>query len=191
MKHYLLAVALICFGSTSARAILGSKPPEEGPRPSKPYFETIVRDIAHPKVTASTLYTSRFDFDGGETKAALVWHKGDPNDTLWPQQLLDLGMPPLSWALLELGVGGNRESAFGRIGSSVDIAPTILSPLSSALKGAGGTAAVVGNLLVSPNGSGVNISFGWKANVIQNGGVARFNEWRFPPRFGFGYTYQF
>lgn len=177
MKHWLAVVALICFGSSAAQA--------------KPYFDTILKDPAHPKLTLSTLFTSRAAFDGAETKAAIVYHKGDATDTLWPQKLLDLGAPPLSWALFELGVGGNSQSAFVRGGASVDVAQTILGPAAQLLRGAGGTAAVIGNLLISPDGNGVNLSIGWKARLIENGMPLRINDIRLPPRYGVGYTYQF
>lgn len=176
MKHFLLAVALICFGS---------------PAQAKPYFETIAKDPAHPKVSASLLYTSKLEFDGGVTDVALVFHRADATDTLWPQKLLDLGAPPLSWTLLELGVGGNRQSAFLRGGLALDVAPTLLGPLRKVLAGVGGTAAAVGKLLVDENGSGVKLSVGWKTDVLHNGAPVRLNDLRFPPRYGVGYTYQF
>lgn len=191
MKHYLLAVALICFGSSRAAARLGGEALPDGQRVSKPYFETILKDPKHPKVSASVLYTSQLEFDGGVTDIALVYHKADRDDTLWPQKLLDLGMPPLSWTLLELGVGGNRQSAFARGGIAVDVAPSLLSPLKDALHSVGGLAGRFGSLLVAENGNGVKMSVGWKTNILQNGAVQRLNDLRFPPRYGLGYTYVF
>lgn len=191
MKTVLAALLLVAALSAPAAAALGGVPAADGSRPSKPYFETILKNIAHPKMSASLLYTAQGDFDGGVTDVALIYHKGDPTDTLWPQQLLDLGMPPVSWTLLELGFGGNRQSAFIRPGVAVDVAPTLLGPLKDALHGVGGLAGRFGSLLVAENGSGVKLSVGWKTNLIQNGSVQRFNDLRFPPRYGVGYTFAF
>lgn len=188
MKHYLLAVALICFGSP-ARAY--DAPMPAAPPAPKPYFLTILRDYAHPKMSASLLYTSKLDFDGGVTDVALIYHKADPTDTLWPQAFQDLGMPPLSWTLLELGFGGNRQSAFLRGGVAVDVAPSLLSPLKDALHRVGGLAGRFGSLLVAENGTGLKLSIGWKTTVLQNGARVRLDDLRFPPRYGIGYTYQF
>ncbi len=73
----------------------------------------------------------------------------------------------------------------------MDVAPTMLGPLVKQLEKIGDKAAAFGKLLVSPDGSGVNIGIGWKANLIRNGGFIPINEIRFPPRYGVGYTYQF
>ncbi len=161
------------------------------PAKASPYFDTVFRDPAHPKISAALLYTPRFDFDGGVSDVAVIYHKGDPANTVWPKALLDMGIPPVSWSLLELGAGGNRQTGFVHFGTSVNVAPTLLGPLASGLKGLGGKAAVAGNLLVAPNGGGVKLSLGWKANAVEDGAIVRFNRLRFPPRYGVGYTYQF
>ena len=155
------------------------------------YLDTIVSDYKHPKLSASMLYTPKLDFDGGVTDVALIYHKADPKDSLWPQKLIDAGVPALSWTLLESGVGGNRQTAFLDFGASVDVAPTLLSPLTNALAKAGGKAAVIGALIVSPDGNGVKIGISWKGNVVTNYGLTRFDELRFSPRFKIGYNYQF
>lgn len=175
-----------------ARAALGGVPGPNGVKPSTPYFETILKDPAHPKVGVGVLYTPAFIFDGGVTDVALIFHRANPDDTLWPQQLLDLGMVPVSWTLLEVGGGGNRETAFIHAGASVNLAPTVLTPLTKALARVGGVPAKIGAILVAPDGSaGVRFGVGWKANAVQNGGLAPLNAWRFPPRYGVGYVYQF
>jgi hypothetical protein len=155
------------------------------------YFDTLFADPAHPRVSARMLYTSRFAPDGGIGDVALIYHRADPADSLWPKAFLDAGAPPISWTLLEIGAGGNLQTAFASAGVSVNVAPSVLGPLAAALKRAGGAAANFGALLVAPNGSGVNASLGWKTNVLQDGGFARFDRMRFPPRYGFGYCYQF
>lgn len=155
------------------------------------YFDTLISDPSHPKISLQALYTSKLDFDGGVSDVAAVYHKADPSDCLWPKALLNAGFPPISWTLLELGAGGNRQTGFAHAGASINAAPTLLGPLVSGLKSVGGKAAAFGDLLVNPSGGGLKLSVGWKSNVIQNGGVLRFNELRFPPRYGIGYTYQF
>lgn len=158
---------------------------------ANPYFSTLLQDPMHPKVSASFLYTPSFVPDGGVTNVALVYHKADPDNTLWPQSFLDAGFKPLSWTLLEVGIGGNRETAFFHGGLSVNIGPTLLGPLTQKLAEAGGKYATFGSFLVSPDGSGVKIGLGWKTNIIRNGGLANIKDMRFPPRYSFGYVYVF
>lgn len=158
---------------------------------AKPYFNTIVKDPTHPKMSAELLYTPKIEFDGGVTDVALVYHKGDPTDTLWPQPLLDIGAPPFSWTLFEMGAGGNRDTGFIHTGASINVAPTLLGPLTEGLKSAGGTYAKIGTLLVAPDGGGVKLGIGWKTNIVRNGGFERFDHLSMPPRYGIGYTYQF
>lgn len=193
MKNVLAALLFVAGLVAPVAALpLGGLPGPDGKRPPKPYFETILKDPAHPKVGVGVLYTPSFEFDGGVTDVALIFHRADPTDTLWPQQLLDLGFPPISWTLLEVGGGGNRETAFIHAGASVNLAPTVLGPLVKGLERAGGVPAKIGQLLVLPDGSGgVRFGVGWKVNAVRNGGVAPLNEWRAPPRYGVGYVYQF
>lgn len=177
MKKTLLAALLLAGPAARAAA--------------DPYFRTILQDPTHPKISASALYTSRGEFDGGVTDVALVYHKASAEDTLWPRQLLELGAPPISWTLVEVGAGGNRQTAYVRGGLAVDVAPTLLGPLTQALERAGGLAAKFGNLIASHDGSGVKLSLGWKTTVVRNGGVPPLNEWSFPPRYGIGYCVAF
>ncbi len=190
MRLTLAAVLLVALAAPAA-ARLGGPILPVGQKVSKPYFETILKDPGHPKIGFGVLYTPAFLFDGAVTDVATIFHRGDPNDSLWPQQLLDLGFPPISWTLLELGGGGNRETGFVHGGASVNLAPTVLGPLTKALERAGGNAAKLGSLLEAPDGSGVRFGVGWKANVVRDGGLAPLNEMRFPPRYGIGYVYQF
>lgn len=155
------------------------------------YFKTFLQDPAHPKVSASALYTSRGAFDGAESDLAVIFHKADPAETLLPQALLDLGVKPVSWTLLEAGAGGNTRTGFLSAGPGLYVGPTLLGPLAQALDAAGGNYAVFGRLLVAPDGSGVRLGLHWKANAVENGGLARFNELRFAPRYVVGYGFQF
>lgn len=176
MKKFLLAlVALVALSAASEAA----------------YLDTIVADPTHPKVSASLLYTPKLEFDGGVSDVALVFHQADPHDSLWPQKWIESGVPALSWTLLECGVGGNTQSAFGECGSSVDVAPTLLSPLTAQLRKAGGRYALAADLIVSPDGNGLKIGWSWKGNFVQGGGITRFDDLRFAPRLKLGYNYKF
>lgn len=156
-----------------------------------PYFNTVLKDPLHIPVSMQVLFTPQFGVDGGVTDAAMVWHKGSPDDSMWPQTLLNLGFPPVSWTLLELGAGGNTEDAFVHAGAGLNVAPTVLGPLTQALSAAGGTYAAFGKLLVAPDGTGLSLSAGWKANVIKNGVIPPLDQLTFPPRFGVGYIWVF
>jgi len=158
---------------------------------ARPYFDTVFKDPKHPKISASVLYTADGKFDGGMTNVAVVYHKADPDNSLLPRKIRDLGVEPISWTLLELGGGGNQENAFGAGGTSIDVAPALLGPIKKVLERAGGRAAKFAPLLVSSNGSGVKLGISWKADIIKHGRFQRFNDLSFPPRYTVGYTYQF
>lgn len=175
MKHWLIAVSLICFGSQAHAA----------------YFDTLFRDPTHPKIAVSSLFTPKFVFDGAESDVALVFHKADPNETIIPQRLLDAGVKPVSWTLLEAGAGGDRHTGFASVGPGIYVAGTLLGPLTALLEYAGGTYATVGKLLVSPDGGGLRLGIHWKANAVENGALVPFNHLRFAPRYVLGYSYQF
>lgn len=155
-----------------------------------PFVQTILSDPKHPKISATLLYTSKANFDGGVTDVALLYHNGNPSDP-WPTTLTDIGMAPPSFAIFEAGVGGNSQSGFVHGGTSLNVAPTLLGPAVNALKNAGGNYAKFGAILVSPNGGGLKLGLGWKTNVLENGGLVRFDQMRFPPRYGVGYAYVF
>lgn len=158
---------------------------------AQPYFNTLYSDPLHPKISATALFTSKADFDGTVGDVALVYHKANPEDSLWPRALLNAGFPPISWTLWEIGAGGDGHSSFVHTGASLDIAPTLLGPLVGLLHRAGDTASRFGDILANEDGSGLRIGLGWKGNVIENGDVLRFNRWRFAPRYGVGYSYVF
>lgn len=156
-----------------------------------PYFDNLARDPQHPKVSASALYTPRMQPDGAVSNVALVWHKADPADCLWPAALLNAGFPPISWTLLEVGGGGNTRSGFADFGAGVNVAPTLLGPLTAAMNRAGGNWKAAGSLISNPNGSGLKVGVDWKSSVVSNGGLLRFNQMRLNDRLSFGYAYQF
>ena len=174
-------------GSTLVLAILLVTAPAF----AAPYFQTLLQDPANPKMSVSVIYTSKLVFDGAMTDVALVYHKADKANTLWPQKALDLGLEPLSWTLLELGFGGNRETAFFSAGVSVNVAPTLLGPIVKGLEAIGGKAATFGSLILDKDGNGIKLSLRWKADILKRGGLTNINDLSFPPRYGIGYTYQF
>lgn len=161
------------------------------PAIAAPYFQTVVSNPFHPFTSLTAIFTSKAVFDGALAEVAAVYHKGDKNETLLPQFLLDAGIQPVSWALLELGAGGNKETGFVNAGLGVNLAPSLLGPVTQLLERAGGNYAAFGKYVVSPDGNGVKLSLSWKLNVISEGGFTPLTDYRAPPRYGVGYGWQF
>ena len=178
-----LIVAVLLSAVLAPAALAGTF--EDGP-----YITGIWHNPAHPLQSVSFMYTSQMAFDGMKTDVMIAGHKADPKDTLWPQKALDLGLPPLSYSLLDLGFGGNSHTAFVTLGPSVEVAHTLLGPLTIAMNKAGGNWATASKIISAPDGSGVRIGLAWKATVLDNSGVPRLDQIRFPPRYTFGYAYQ-
>lgn len=155
------------------------------------YFDTLLSDPLHPAVSATVLYTSQARPDGGSLDVATIYHVGNPDDTFLPKFILDLGIKPISWTLLEIGGGGNIQTGFVKFGTSINVAPALLGPIATGLRKKGGNYATAANLLVSPDGAGVKLGLGWKTTVIDNGGFLPVNKLRYPPRYGVGYCYKF
>lgn len=153
------------------------------------YLQNILQDPKHPQISANGLFTMKGAGDGGSLSAAVIFHKADPNDTIIPQRLLDLGVKPVSWAPLAIGGGGNRDHAFGTIGASANFAPTLLGPLAQALDASG--KSFLSKLLVSPDDSGLNLGLCWKADAVRDGTILPLNRWAFAPRFTVGGVWRF
>ena len=170
---------------------LGSSPLPVKKNPCPAYICSLFQDPRSLYLSAAALYTPKFDFDGALTDIATVYHKADPHDTLWPQSWINAGVPALSWQLLELGLGGDRKTAFVAAGASVDLAPTLLGPLARVLDNAGGNNAVASKLIVDPDGSGLKIGYGGKMLVIENGGLLDWKDLRIVGRWKLGYVYKF
>lgn len=148
-----------------------------------PYFQGIWEqdNYKHAATSLNTLVTPKGAFDGMALQTALVWHKGDPANTLIPERLQALGVKPFSWTLLACGgSAGNGEAAFV-CGSSVNVAPTLLGPLADLLKGtSSGIAQAVGDFIAKdPNasGAGLNLGYAWSAKPIVNGAMQPLNHW--------------
>src|SRR5258707_15260797 len=100
MKHWLLTVALICFGSI-ARAV--------------PYFDFI--DPVHPQVSAGTIFDTHGKPVMGFTNVAIVYHPLSAGSLIplsW-QKII----PPESWTLLNFGAGGYGGDGVGGVGAGV------------------------------------------------------------------------
>lgn len=191
MKTLIAVLLLAVAGRAAAQQMPGPTTAPTVVPTAGQYIQTIFRDPTHPKLSVSALWTMKLNPDGAVTDAAIVYHVGDKNDTLWPQTLIDHGVPPISYTLMEAGGGGNTHSGFVHFGPSINVAPTVLGPVVALLNKAGGNYATIGGLLVDPDGSGLKIGIGWKGTVIDNGAMVPLNQIRFPPRYTTGYTYKF
>ena len=154
------------------------------------YFQPIWTTPSHPLTAVTFMYTSKGMFDGAVADFAVAPHKGDVNDSILPRRWLDAGLQPISWSLLDLGVGGNTQSAFLKVGPSIDLTQNLLGPISALLIKAGGNYATFGKLMTSPTGNGLKLGVAWKVNVWNNGGVPKFDQLSAPIRYCFGANYQ-
>jgi hypothetical protein len=157
------------------------------------YFEFIWQDPAHPQISGGSLFTPKMEYDGIGTDVAMMFHAADPNDTIIPQKLQDLGIKPISWCALCVGGGGNSKTGFATISASINVAPTLLGPVAKAVRQSKSPAAqIAADLIASGDGqSGLKIGVAWKSDVIVNGTVQPFDKWHFSPRFVFGETWRF
>lgn len=122
---------------------------------------------------------------------SLVYHKADVEYTLIPQSLLDLGIKPISWSALNLGVGGANGSFVVPLGPSINLTPSVLGPLTQALEHSGNPYLNgLGNFIDGPRGG---ISFGpiWAAHPMIEGTIQPFNKWRFVPGWFAGGMWKF
>lgn len=146
---------------------------------SAQYFNTIAQNPAHPYMSAGTNLTMKGAFDGVTTQVALIWHKGDPKDSMLPQALLDAGVQPISWSLLDCGAGYGNGAGVLTCGSAVNLAPTLLGPLAKAL-GHSSSAMAQGLATMingSPAGTGLALGYTWHAEPIQSGTLLPFDRW--------------
>jgi hypothetical protein len=155
------------------------------------YFDGIWDNPTHPITSLTAFYSPSLSFDGMATSAAIIYHRADIADSILPKSWLAAGVQPVAWSLLDFTAGGDSHSAFISIGPSVNLAQSLLGPVSASMQRAGGNCAMIGKLLVSPDGAGLRLAIDWKGYVLQNGEITRLNQMRFPPRYGIGYTYPF
>lgn len=202
MKHFLLAVALICFGSPAlAQDVPAVAPapevvdvviplkPEPAPLPAAPaalapklngaYFKTLLSNPSHPYVSLGSNFTTKGEFDGMTSQVALIWHKGDPTNTLIPDFALNAGIKPFSWTLVACGAGYGNGSGVLTCGSSINVAPTLFGPLAQALKLTSNPVAnaVATFIAGAPNGSGLALGYTWHMEPVAQGALKPFNQW--------------
>ncbi len=202
MKHFLFAVALICFGSSvmaqeSAPAAPAPEvievttqikpdpvPPIVPTAPAvikvnKPYFMTLVSNPAHPYVSLGSNFTTKGEFDGMTSQVALIWHKGDPNNTLIPDSLQNAGLKPFSWTLLACGAGYGNGTGVLTCGSSINVAPTLFGPLAQVLNATSNPVAkaIASFMAGAPNGSGLALGYTWHMEPVADGALKPFNQW--------------
>lgn len=149
------------------------------------YLKTILQNPAHPHMSAGLSFNSKLDLDGGGTALALVYHDANPDDSLIPQALLDLGVRPISWAI-QAGVGGDRQNFTVPFGVSANLTPTVLGPAIDAMRRSDSPMARnLAKVLDSPAGG---VAFGpqWTAKPVRDGVILPINVWRFPPGYFVG-----
>lgn len=186
----LLSLAVLVFLCMPVRAQEGSAPAPEAAKPSKPYLETIFTDPAHPQLSAGVTFNSKFTFTGGVTMVAPVYHRGDPDNSLIPKKLQDMGLKPISWGL-NIGVGGAEGNFVVPFGFSANLTPTVLGPALKAMRASGNsTAQGIASIIDSPAG-GVAFGPAWTAYPMRDGVVRPLNEWSFPPGWFVGGLWKF
>lgn len=154
------------------------------------YFQNIIQDPTHPQLSLGETFTPRFKPNGLCTEAAVVYHVADPNETLIPKALLDLGVKPESWAF-NIGVGGDHGTFFVPMGLSINLTPSVLGPVLSPMKASSNsTLNFIANVVDSPSG-GVAFGPAWTAYPIVDGTVLPLNRWRFPPGWFVGGLWRF
>lgn len=203
MKHFLLAVALICFGSPAfadgmvdeapavsvveavAAPVADPVPPIVPTAPAAPsklngaYFRTLASNPAHPYVSLGSNFTTRGEYDGMTSQVALIWHKGDPANTLIPDFALNAGLKPFSWTLAACGAGYGNGTGVLTCGSSINVAPTLFGPLAQVLKATGNPVAkaIATFMAGAPNGSGLALGYTWHMEPVADGALKPFSQW--------------
>ncbi len=158
-----------------------------------PYFTAIWENPKHPLTSAGSLLTAKGGYDGVSTKVALVWHKADPDDSLIPAALQNIGVKSFGWTLLDCGAGYGNGTGKLDCGTGINFAPTLLGPIAAPLKAstsklAQAIGAIVGGL---PDGSGLNVGPTWAATPVQHGVLLPINHWGSHLDFFFGASFGF
>lgn len=137
MKHYLFALALICFGSTAH---------------ANPYFRLI--NPSHPQVGAGFLISPKSPLDTTAiTDIALVTHS-IADGTIIPESWRSV-FPPVAWTPLQLGFGGSlKGDAIIAPGTSANIAPAVASILMGRVDGSSSGAAQAIKAALAGSGPG-------------------------------------
>jgi len=176
---YMLAAALVAFAVQAQAQTSCPLPPQMAF--NGPYFDAIWRgdNIKHPVVSAGANITMKGAYDGVTTQTAIIWHRGDVNNTLLPDALLNVGVKPVSWTLLSCGAGYGKGTGMLTCGSSVNVAPTLLGPLAQILKATSNPAAIAAGTFIAgtPSGTGLALGYTWHMEPVQGGTVMPFDRW--------------
>lgn len=201
MKHWMLFVALVCFGSPAfaqdgvippdavvTSVVIQLKPDPVPPivptvpapvKVSRPYFMTLASNPSHPYVSLGSNFTTKGEYDGMTSQVALIWHKGDPTNTLIPDFALNAGLKPFSWTLLACGAGYGNGTGVLTCGSSINVAPTLFGPLAQVLNATSNPVAkaIASFVAGAPNGSGLALGYTWHMEPVSGGALSPFSQW--------------
>lgn len=145
-----------------------------------PYFQGIWEgnNLTHPVVSAGTLLTTKGDYDGVTTQVALIWHKGDPKNSLVPESLQKFGLQPVSFTLLNCGAGYGNGTGNMLCGSSLNVGPTVMGPLGTLIKQVDNPLTkTIGSFLDGSSSGGVALGYVWNMTPVLDGAVQPFNRW--------------
>lgn len=175
------------FGTFAAFLLLALVP---GQASAGKYIKTLLDDPLHPPLSAGVTFDARMKLNGGATMAAVVYHPADPENSLVPQRLLDLGVRPIGWAV-NLGLGGTPEEFVVPFGASANLTPTVLGPGLDLMKKS--SSAVLKTVATAIDGPSGGIAFGpqWTTKLMRGGVILPLNEWRFPPGWFVGGLWKF
>ncbi len=178
--------------ATQVQTAINSNAPAQAPYACHTAACFVWNDWAHAQVSAQLLYAParKMVFDGGSADLAVIYNPAILSSK-WPKAFTSAGVPPPACAFLELGGGGDKQSGFVHVGASCNVAPVLVGYAVKGLTAAGGTYAGIGALILSPDGSGVKLSVGDKADVVANGGVEKLASIKGEVVVGVGYTYKF
>jgi hypothetical protein len=156
------------------------------------YFDSFFAHPSHPQVGARVLFDTKVVARGAMTDLALFYHRANDQDSIIPQSWRDAGIKPISWSLLDLGIGKQSGEFILAAGPSMNLSPAILGPICSRLKASeNATLRALGNVLDSSNGKGIAFGPKWYATPIRDTTVLPLNQWDFRPGFTLGATWAF
>ena len=145
------------------------------------YFKGIWenQNYKSPIVSEGTLLTMKGAYDGETGQVAIAWHQADPNDTLIPQSLQNIGIKPFSWTLLNCGGGYGNGTGLLTCGSSINVAPTLLGPIAQPLKASSNALAHAAGVFIAgtPSGTGLALGYVWNMIPVQNATIMPLDRW--------------
>ena len=158
------------------------------------YFQEVWanQNYLHPITSTLALETFKGASDGACADVSLIWHHGDPKNTLLPQWLLNAGVQPISWGWV--GGGGystTNHSATVNSGIMVNLAPSVLGPIATPLStSSNAVLSAIGNAILGvPKGMSVALGPVWYAEPVSNGTLLPVNHWGSHADWGLGLSY--